>query len=325
MPRTAVAVSVSLAAILSLSGALAEEGASNTAVRAVLELNQQFYYAGEPLRVRVSVSNDGSADVRNPVKTPLPRGFEVRPSGAAPLQAKGGVKDAEASRPGTLAPGYAYSAVVDLGELYPALRSPGSYEIRWAADGITSQTLVVRVIPKYDASRDYRARVETAEGSFVIDFFGKAAPLATKAFIDMANAGFYDGLAIHKVVADQFIEAGDPQGDGSGAPPFRYPADPTAIPAVSGTVLMKPVSPSPPTNGSQFIILVRPEPTWTGQATVVGQVVEGMEVVQKLSRLPSTQQTARPFFKPLKDVQITRIAVFEKASGKGAEHGQEKR
>jgi cyclophilin family peptidyl-prolyl cis-trans isomerase len=323
MPRTVAAVS--LAAILSLPGALAEEEASTPAVRAVLELNQQFYYAGEPLRVRVSVSNDGSTDVRNPVETPLPKGFEVRPSGGAPLQAKGGAKGVEASRPATLAPGYAYSAVVDLGELYPALRSPGSFEIRWAADGVASQTVVVRVIPKYDASKDYRARVETAEGAFVIDFFGKAAPLATKAFVDMANAGFYDGLTIHKVVADQFIEAGDPQGDGSGVPPFRYPADPTTIPAVSGTVLMKPVSPSPPTNGSQFIILARPEPTWTGQATVVGQVVEGMDIVQKLSRLPSTQQTARPFYKPLKDVRIARITVFEKSDSKASERDRENR
>lgn len=314
MQRTVTIATIVLA--FALPVLRAAESPAPAAVRATLELNQQFYYAGEPLRVRVNVSNDGVSDARNPVKTPLPRGFEVKPQGGAPLEAKGMAKVEEASRPATLAPGYAYSAVVDLAELFPRLRTPGSYEIRWAAEGIESQTLVVRVIPKYDAAKEYRARVETSEGSFVVDFFGKDAPLATKAFIDMSNAGFYDGLTFHKVVADQYIEGGDLQGDGSGAPPFRYPADPTTIPPVAGTVLMKPVSPSPPTNGSQFIVLLRPEPTWRGQATVVGQVVEGMDVVQKLSRLPSTQQASRPFFKPLKDLRIVKISVFEKPAAR---------
>jgi cyclophilin family peptidyl-prolyl cis-trans isomerase len=75
---------------------------------------------------------------------------------------------------------------------------------------------------------------------------------------------------------------------------------------------MKPLSPSPPTNGSQFLIMLRPEATWAGQATVLGQVVDGLDVVQRISRMPNTQQTARPYFKPLKEVRMRKITVAEK-------------
>ncbi len=281
-------------------------------VKAMLELSHSLYYSGDPLELRVSIGNEGDAEVQNPVKTPLPAGLEVRATGGALLKRAAKPEAGEPSRPERLAPKYAYSAVIDLTKVFPELGSPGQYEIRWAADGVSSPTLVVRLIPKYDPSKEYRARVETDEGVFALEFFSKSAPLATKAFIDMANAGFYDGLSFHEVHPDQFVVGGDPQGDGAGMPPIRYPADPSNVPVVAGTVLMKPLSPSPPTNGSQFIVMLRAEPAWSGQATVLGQVVDGLEVLQRISRLPSTQQTARPFFKPIKDVRIRKMTVVEK-------------
>jgi cyclophilin family peptidyl-prolyl cis-trans isomerase len=281
-------------------------------VKAVLELGRQLYYAGDPLQLRVSVGNDGAAEVPNPVKTTLPAGLEVRGPGGVLLKRASKPDSSEPSRPQSLAPKYAYSAVLDAAQLFPDLAKPGQYEIRWTADGVTSQTLVVRVIPKYDALKEYRVRVETDEGAFTIEFFAKTAPLATKAFIDMVNAGVYDGLTFHELHPDQYVVGGDPQGDGAGIPPLRYPADPGNVPVVAGTVVMKPLSPSPPTNGSQFIVMLRPEPNWTGQATALGQVVDGLDVVQKISRLPSTQQTARPFFKPIKDIRIRKMTVAEK-------------
>lgn len=281
-------------------------------VKAILELGRQLYYAGDPLVLRATVGNDGDVEVPNPVKTPLPAGIEVRTAGGTVLKRATALETSEPSRPARLAPKYSYSAVIDVARLYPALAQPGQYEIRWSAEGVTSQTLVVRLIPKYDPSKEYRVRVETDEGAFSIEFFAKSAPLATKAFIDMVNAGVYDGLLFHEVHSDQFVVGGDPQGDGAGAPPLRYPADPSSVPVVAGTVLMKPLSPSPPTNGSQFLIMLRPEPTWIGQATVLGQVVDGLDVVQRISRLPSTQQSARPYYKPLKDIRIRKMTVAEK-------------
>lgn len=287
-------------------------------VKAVLELSQPFYYAGDPFAVKLTIGNDGNREVPNPVKTSLFASFEVKTAEGTPLEAQGKPAAAEPERPSKLPPGSHYGAIVDLTEIFPDLKKPGRYEIRWTADGISSNAILVQLLPRYDPAKSYRARVETDEGSFVIDFFRDTAPIATKAFVDLANAGFYDGLLFYEVRPDWFVASGDPGGDGTGSAPFRYPAELTpAVPVVAGTVVLRPVSAAPPANSSQFMIMLKPQPEMKGQLTVLGQVVEGLETVQRISRLPSTQQAERPYYKPLKDVRIRKIAIFEKEAGSG--------
>jgi cyclophilin family peptidyl-prolyl cis-trans isomerase len=304
-------VSVALAAVLALAFAVGAQEKS-AGVRAILELKDNFFYAGDPFPIRINIVNESDKTVPNPVKTAVTQGLELKVAGGAVLKPSGKPKASESSRPDKLGARGFYGAVADLAEIYPELRKPGRFEVRWTADGVSSDTIFVAVIPKYDPSKDYRARIDTDEGSFVVEFFRQNAPLATKSFIDLANAGFYDGLLLHEVRPDWFVGGGDPSGDGSGGAPLRYPAESSGIPVVAGTVLMKPAGAAPPANSSQFIIMLRPEPAWTGQFTVVGQVVEGLETVQKISRLPSTQQTSQPFFRPLKDVRTLKVTVTEK-------------
>lgn len=307
-------VSLALAAALALAFTAGAED-KGTGVKAVLELKNNFFYAGDPFPMRVNIVNAGDKPVANPVKTPIAQGIEVKVAGGDVVKPSGKPKASEPSRPDKLGAQGFYGTVLDLAEMYPELGRPGRFEIRWQADGVTSDTIRATVIPKFDPAKEYRARIETDEGAFVIEFFGAKAPLATKAFVDLANAGFYDGLLIHEVRPDWYVGGGDPSGDGSGGAPLRYPAESSGIPVVAGAVLMKPAGAAPPANGSQFIVMLRPEPTWSGQFTVFGQVVEGLDVVQKISRLPSSQQVNRPFFKPLKDVRTLRVTVTEKAAG----------
>src|SRR5262245_22194736 len=89
-------------------------------VRATLELNQSYYYAGDPLPVRVSVGNDGTAPSSNPVKTPLVKGFVVRAAGAT-VRPTGTVTAQEPARPDKLASHAFFGTVIDLTELYPEL------------------------------------------------------------------------------------------------------------------------------------------------------------------------------------------------------------
>jgi cyclophilin family peptidyl-prolyl cis-trans isomerase len=280
-------------------------------VRATLELNRDYYYAGDSLPVRISLANDGAASAQNPVKSPLLRGFVVR-SGGSVLRPTGTSSAQEPARPDKIAPQAFFGTVVDLVELYPELRQPGEFEIRWEADGLESNALTVRLIPRLAPGKDYRARVETSEGSFTIDIFQKNAPLAFKAFTDLANLGYYDGLLVHEVRPDTLIAAGDPVQSNVSRAPFLFPQEQSPLPVVAGTVLMRPVGAAPPANGSAFIVMLRPEPSMNGQATVVGQVTDGLEVLGKISRLPSTEQGSRPFFRPLKDVKIQKITITAK-------------
>jgi len=78
---------------------------------------------------------------------------------------------------------------------------------------------------------------------------------------------------------------------------------------VAGTVVLKPAGLAPPANSSQFIISLRPEPKWTGQFTVLGQVTDGLDIVRKISNLPSTD---RPNFRPMTDIHTLHVTVIEK-------------
>jgi cyclophilin family peptidyl-prolyl cis-trans isomerase len=197
--------------------------------------------------------------------------------------------------------------------MYPEIREGGRFQIRWTSGNLQSATVAVQVIPKYDPGREYRATILTDDGAFVLEFFQDESPIAVKAFIDMANAGVYDGLLIHEVHPEDYVVAGSPASSGIERKTFSYPAEQSTLPIVAGTVLMRPVSAAPPANSSPFMIVLRPHPEWVGQATVLGQVVSGLDVVRNISRRPSTQQGSRPHFRPLKDVSILSIRVEEKA------------
>ncbi len=280
-------------------------------VRATLELNQSYYYAGDALPIRVSVGNDGTAPSSNPVKTPLVKGFVVRACGST-LRPTGTATAQEPARPDKLASHAFFGTVIDLAELYPELRQSGEYEVRWEADGVESNTLKIKLIPRLEPGREYRARVETTEGAFTIEFFPKMTPLAFKAFTDLANLGYYEGLLVHEVRPDLLVAAGDPAQSNVERAPFLFPQEQSPLPIVAGAVLMRPVGAAPPANGSSFIVMLRAEPSMNGQATVVGQVTDGLEVLGKISRLPSTEQGSRPYFRPLKDVKIQKVTIMPK-------------
>lgn len=280
-------------------------------VKAVLELDQSFYYVGDPFNVRVSINNGGDSEVANPVKGALFGGFVLEGADRKRIEPSGAPSASEPARPAKLASKAFYGTVVDMTKVYPQLKSAGTYTIRWEADGVKSQVIDFKIIPRFDPSKEYEAVVDTEEGSFVINLLKARSPIAVKAFVDMAHAGFYDGLVFHEVRADQAVSGGDPTGNGDGQASFRYPAELAAIPVIAGTVILKPAGFAPPANSSQFVIALRPEPRWTGQFTVLGQVSEGLDVVKKISNVQSSD---KPSYRPLKDVHTLRVQIREKAT-----------
>jgi peptidyl-prolyl cis-trans isomerase B (cyclophilin B) len=311
-----IAAVVVILALGALAGRAAAPPAKDNAgsVRAVMELSQQFYYVGDPLTVRIAISNGGTSEAPNPVKGSLFTSFSVSDSQGKRLPPQAKPAAQEPSRPGKLASNEFYGATVELSQMYPQLKSKGKYSIRWSADGVSSDEIVVTIIPKFDPSKDYAARVETEEGEFVIDLLKRTAPIAVKTFVDLANAGFYDGLLLHEARADQAVGGGDPTGTGVGQAPIVYPAELAAIPIVAGSVVLKPAGLAPPANSSQFVISLRPEPGWIGQFTVMGQVVGGLDVVRKISNVPTSD---RPKYKPLKDIHTVHVTIQEKTAPAG--------
>lgn len=298
-------------AAAALGAVAAPPAAPPGAVTAVMELKQKFFYVGDPMMVRLSITNGSGSEVANPVKSTLFGSFTVMDSEGKKIASQSKPEAQEPNRPAKLAPSEFYGTAVDLSQMYPALRARGKYRIRWSADGIASDEILVSVIPKFDPAKDYLARVETEQGEFVIELLKKSAPIAVKTFVDLANAGFYDGLLLHETRANQVVAGGDPTGTGEGQAPILYPAELTAVPIITGSVVLKPAGLAPPANSSQFVISLRPEPGWIGQFTVVGQVVDGLDVVRKISTVETSD---RPKFRPLKDIHTLRVTIQEKAT-----------
>jgi peptidylprolyl isomerase len=143
------------------------------------------------------------------------------------------------------------------------------------------------------------ARVNTAKGDIYIKLEYEKAPLTVTNFAALAEGTmdaargkpFYDGLVFHRVISrangdeqDFMIQGGDPQGNGSGGPGYKFPDefDPSLTHKRAGTLSM--ANSGPGTNGSQFFITVKDTPWLDGKHTVFGYVVKGQDVVNKITQ-----------------------------------------
>lgn len=127
-----------------------------------------------------------------------------------------------------------------------------------------------------------QAYVQTAKGEFRIELAVLDAPRTVRSFVALVERGFFDGLAWHRVVPDFVAQGGDPRGDGEGGPGYTLRDELNMRPYVRGTVGM--ALDWADTGGSQFFITLSPQPHLDARYTVFGQVVAGMDVVDRLER-----------------------------------------
>lgn len=153
------------------------------------------------------------------------------------------------------------------GDVMPAKSPPVGDELR---------TLLER-------ARASRARIATAKGDIVFEFFPDDAPQHCAAFVKLVGEGFYDGLAFHRVEPGFVVQGGDPSGDGTGGPGYRLKAEFNARPHVRGTVAMARAN-DPDSAGSQFYICLGDARFLDRQYTVFGQMVSGDEALDAIRR-----------------------------------------
>ncbi|GBG05070.1 peptidylprolyl isomerase [Lactobacillus rodentium] len=179
-----------------------------------------------------------------------------------------------------------------------------------------------------------KAIIDTSQGQIIIQLFEKQAPKTVENFIGLANKGYYDGTIFHRVISDFMIQGGDPNGDGTGGESiwgsnFEDEFSDELF-NIRGALSMANAGPN--TNGSQFFIVqnrnmpkryIREmEPAgypkeiikrykqggtpWLDQKhTVFGQVIEGMDVVDKIAKVPRNKLND----KPKEDVIINKVTI----------------
>jgi cyclophilin family peptidyl-prolyl cis-trans isomerase len=172
-------------------------------------------------------------------------------------------------------------------------RTVGEYKDLWAAE---------KKLREAEAAQDDlpRVKLETTKGDIVIELFENEAPDTVGNFISLVEGkdgkGFYDGLSFHRVLEQFMAQGGDPQGDGTGGPGYHifcecYKDDHRKH--FAGTLSMAHAGRD--TGGSQFFLTFRPTPNLNGLHTAFGRVIEGMDVLPKLTRRnPDEPSSATP-------------------------------
>ena len=130
-----------------------------------------------------------------------------------------------------------------------------------------------------------RVKFSTSKGDLVIELYENEAPDTVGNFVSLVEKKFYDGLSFHRVLPHFMAQGGDPKGDGSGGPGYHiycecYEED--ARHHFSGTLSMAHAGRN--TGGSQFFLTFQATPHLDGKHTVFGRVIEGQEVLPKLTR-----------------------------------------
>ncbi len=135
------------------------------------------------------------------------------------------------------------------------------------------------------------------------------APNTVKNFIELAEAGYYDGLTFHRVIPDFMIQGGCPEGTGQGGPGYSIRGEfaenghTNELLHERGVISMA-RSRLPDTAGSQFFITVADRPHLDGEYAAFGTVIEGMDEVDRIVAVPTDQAD-----KPLEEVRIRQIRV----------------
>lgn len=209
-------------------------------------------------------------------------------------------------------------------------------------DALTNENAVFPQLSDEVAEDEAEVKITTTEGDITLKLFPKYAPLAVENFLTHAKDGYYNGLLFHRVINNFMIQSGDPKGDGTGGESIWKGKDKSKDPGtgfeneyspylynIRGSIAM--ANSGPNTNGSQFYINQNKE-DWSsklstnqfpakiieaykhggsptldgGNYTVFGQVIEGMDVVDKIAAVETDDKD-----KPKTDIKIEKIEILK--------------
>ena len=148
------------------------------------------------------------------------------------------------------------------------------------------------------------AEFRTNKGNFKVELFNGKAPLTTGNFMKLVDKEFYNGLIFHRVIPGFMIQGGCPHGTGRGGPGYTIKDEfhPSLKHDSKGILSMANAGPN--TGGSQFFITVAPTPWLDKHHAIFGKVVEGYDIVEAISKVPTDRND-----KPQQDVIINSVTI----------------
>ncbi len=175
------------------------------------------------------------------------------------------------------------------------------------------------------------AALVTDKGTMVVTFFPEQAPRHVRNFLELAQKGFYHGVAFHRVIRNFMVQTGCPNSKkgatgtpGTGGPGHQVPAEFNDLPHVRGTVSMARAQ-DPNSAGSQFFVVHGEHASFLdGQYTVFGKVEEGLEVLDQIANVDCSFGETGERSVPTERIEIRRIELRERqARGDGEGDGDQ--
>lgn len=160
-----------------------------------------------------------------------------------------------------------------------------------------------------DASKTYQAVLSTSEGEITISLQADKTPITVNNFVYLTQQGFYDKTVFHRVIKGFMIQGGDPEGNGTGGPGYKFNDEPFEGEYSRGVVAM--ANSGPNTNGSQFFIMHQ-DYALPPNYVIFGEVAEGLEVVDKIAEAPTASGAMGENSKPVNPVTIDSVKILEK-------------
>jgi len=162
-----------------------------------------------------------------------------------------------------------------------------------------------------------RVQLETSLGTMTLRLYDRIAPKAVENFLGLAKKGYYDGVIFHRVIPGFMMQGGDPTGTGYGGQslwgePFEDEISDSLTFDKRGILAM--ANAGPKTNGSQFFITFAPTPWLNGHHTIFGEVIDGMDVLDKAEKVE-----IGPKDKPVEDIVIKGVKVLRSQADDQAE------
>ncbi len=158
----------------------------------------------------------------------------------------------------------------------------------------------------FDEAKAYSVELKTDKGDIVIALNKGATPNTVKNFVTLAQKGFYNGTVFHRAIKGFMVQGGDPKGDGTGGPGYRFDDEPFEGEYARGTVAMANAGPN--TNGSQFFIMHQDYPL-PKNYVIFGHITSGLDVVDVIATAPVEMSPSGEQSKPVTPVKIRSVVV----------------
>lgn len=187
-------------------------------------------------------------------------------------------------------------------------QTQGDSKLTVTAAPTSAKKTMEKPLMTIDVKKTYQATLKTSKGDIVIALTAKETPITVNNFVYLAKNHLYDNTIFHRIIKGFMIQGGDPNGNGTGGPGYKFDDEPFTGEYTRGTVAM--ANSGPNTNGSQFFIMHADTPL-PKNYVIFGKVTGGMDVVDQIAQAPVKTSAGGEMSTPVEPVTVQSVQITE--------------